>query len=999
MECYTENPKGALFCKKCGCFFKASDKQEEKNLLKERYKILSLLSTGGVGGISLTYDMSLNKLCAVKGIHKKGLSALSDKERDDVVKPFKREAELLATLRHTNLPCMTDYFIEGDYCYLVMDYIEGKDLEVILDENEGKGLPEKQVIEWAIQVSRVIEYLHSQKPPVIHGDVKPANLIVREFDGCIMLVDFGTAFLADLEGGDGPSYGTDGYAPPEQYEGILDIRSDIYAFGATLYELLTGILPEELFEFSPLRDITPEISPDTEYLVMKCLEYEMKDRFSNAKVLKQNLLEIYQKNFAIDENEYKTRSFIKPLVSEATAGDINVLVVDDETQICDAFNDMAKFFKGIHVMGFANNGEEAIKKVVEGDKKPDVILMDLRMPGIDGIETTKEILKISPVTKIVVVTAYLKEEEFFACFEAGVSGYILKSDTYWGELEKSIKKAFAGGIPISADASHLLVRAWSFQKKSSPVPVIEYREGVKKEVKEEKKFCPACNRINRPSAKFCEACGTTLSVAGRDKKVVIKLPEEPQVKSMDKIEISIRQLKVARQEDRLDILKSLSNIQDKRLVLPLIDMLKDSEPLIRKEVISILEKQRDARAFKPLVDRLTDNDLSVRIAVLNTLGNVKYKEGFSYLLEALKDENHQIRKQAVISLGDFGDERAVEPLKEARRKESPFSINMKMVIDKSIQKIKGEKDKIPTLTGDADEVEMSCITRVFTPLKTEIIPVSDVYNEEGEKYYKENNDALALENFNKALEVDPNYGKAHLNIARVILRQFNHNPELKNEYRINEALLHLNECLAVTTDTGLVFEARKYIETLIEEWNDIKAGRVKVKYNTSKLKKLPEEEKIEEEVEEEVIEEEEVEEEVIEEEEELEEEVIEEEVIEEEEEVEEEVIEEEVIEEEDKIYSIQELKEKLKEKPDDLLLLWKLGEACYKSGDFDTSLSSYLNILRIDPSDIKVHFHIGLVYKEQQKIFKALLHLKKYLKVSHQGEYATDAEKYIKELE
>ena len=190
--------------------------------------------------------MRLNRACAIKGIYRKGLKDLPQDKKEEILRPFKKEAELLANLRHPNLPCVTDYFVENDICYLVMDYIEGKDLEIILEEQGGeKGLPEKQVIEWAIQICRILEYLHEQKPPIIHGDIKPANLIIRDSDGWIMLVDFGTASF-ETDDDDEEGFGTDGYAPPEQYIGAREIRSDVYSIGATIYELLAGMLPEEL---------------------------------------------------------------------------------------------------------------------------------------------------------------------------------------------------------------------------------------------------------------------------------------------------------------------------------------------------------------------------------------------------------------------------------------------------------------------------------------------------------------------------------------------------------------------------------------------------------------------------------------------------------------------------------------------------------------------------------------------------------------------------------
>jgi serine/threonine protein kinase/Tfp pilus assembly protein PilF len=470
LECYSENPDGALFCEQCGCPFGIKEKKEETNLLKDRYKIISSLSSGGIGGISLGYDVRLNRACAIKGIYRKGLKDLPQDKKEEILRPFKKEAELLANLRHPNLPCVTDYFVENDICYLVMDYIEGKDLEIILDEQGGeKGLPEKQVMEWAIQICRILEYLHEQKPPVIHGDIKPANLIIRDSDGWIMLVDFGTASFEPNDEED--DYGTDGYAPPEQYIGAREIRSDVYSIGATIYELLAGMLPEEPFKFMPLTKIEPHISSDTERIVMKCLEYEVDNRYTNSTILKQSLLNAYKKNFGLTDSRYRTGKLI---VKDQKICDVNqkselikVFIIDSDRDMCNNFKDVAAFFKGVLVTGVAYNGKNALSTIMSASEKPDVILMELKISDMKALELINGIKEISPASKIVILTTSLAEEEFLSSFNAGASGYILKGDTSWEDLEKSIKKAYDGGTPISADASTFLIKALTSKHMSS----------------------------------------------------------------------------------------------------------------------------------------------------------------------------------------------------------------------------------------------------------------------------------------------------------------------------------------------------------------------------------------------------------------------------------------------------------------------------------------------------------------------------------------------------
>ena len=456
-ECYSENPDNTIFCENCGCPFNITTKKSEEVLLKDRYKLISPLSAGGVGEIFLTYDIRLNNTCVIKKIYKEGLKDLPLEKREEIVKPFEREAQILANLRHPNLPCVTDYFIEEDYCYLVMDYVEGDDLEVILDETckleeSYKGIHERQVLEWGIQICRVLEYLHSQKPPIIHGDIKSANLIIRNSDKLIILVDFGTATIQTVVGQEKEATGTDGYAPPEQYLGRQEIRSDIYSLSATMYELLSTNLPEESFKFAPIRELVPEVSKDTEAILEKCLSYRVQERYADAAELKQALLKAYKKNFR-PSRKHKTGELIlktgelKEREDRKKKEIVNVLVVDDDVNVRVTFKSISRMFKGVKLIGTANNGGEAIEKIKSGEVSPHVILMDMDMPVMNGIEATRKVKEILPSVKVIMLTAHVDRNTFMSSFKAGATGYIVKGDTSWADLEKYIKSAVDGGNP------------------------------------------------------------------------------------------------------------------------------------------------------------------------------------------------------------------------------------------------------------------------------------------------------------------------------------------------------------------------------------------------------------------------------------------------------------------------------------------------------------------------------------------------------------------------
>ena len=223
-------------------------------VLRGRYRINRIIGQGGMGSIYLADDLRLEgRLCALKEVeHDRSLPPeLAKQAREQ----FLREATVLARLDHPNLPKVSDFFSIGIRDYLVMDFVPGKDLRTLMIESRHKGdfLPEREVLSWANQIADALVYLHSQNPPILHRDIKPSNLKLTP-SGLVKLVDFGLVkILASdevtitvLQG-----RGTALYTPLEQYggdTGHTDARSDIYAFGSTLYHLLTNHAPIEARE-------------------------------------------------------------------------------------------------------------------------------------------------------------------------------------------------------------------------------------------------------------------------------------------------------------------------------------------------------------------------------------------------------------------------------------------------------------------------------------------------------------------------------------------------------------------------------------------------------------------------------------------------------------------------------------------------------------------------------------------------------------------------------
>ncbi|MEW6731616.1 MAG: protein kinase [Acidobacteriota bacterium] len=267
---------------------------EPGTLLVGRYLIVKRVGGGGMGNVYMARDKRLaDALRAVKEM----IEMFSDEgQRKKAVEDFERESQLLASLEHPSIPTIYDYFISEGRYYLVMKFIGGGDLASKLKMAPGGRLDERTVTEWAIQTCDVLSYIHSQQPPIIYRDLKPANLMIDDKTKRIMLVDFGIArFVAPTQKGV-TAIGTMGYAPPELFAGKVETRSDIYSLGATMFHLLTGSDPQDnpllIFDFTKNprpRQLNPAISPEMEAIICKTVEHKPEKRFSNGAEMKRAL--------------------------------------------------------------------------------------------------------------------------------------------------------------------------------------------------------------------------------------------------------------------------------------------------------------------------------------------------------------------------------------------------------------------------------------------------------------------------------------------------------------------------------------------------------------------------------------------------------------------------------------------------------------------------------------------------------------------------------------
>lgn len=275
--------------------FEGDDLKKPNDILGNRYRILGILGRGGFGAAYLAEDTHLNRLCAVKQM----LPKKRPKNLEIYHANFQREAQLLVQLNdpgHPNIPEIYDYFFNEDVHYLVMKYIEGRDLKQMMDADEISPAHWPQVVRYGVELCSALDYMSRQsEEPVMHRDIKPSNVVLGN-DNRIWLLDFGLAKVLPIEDINdvtvSKAYGSVGYTALEQWLGRATPASDIYALGAMVHHLLTGISPVETFgreftirrlqemhgQFTPIRKINRNIPRELEETIASCTASDPEQR-------------------------------------------------------------------------------------------------------------------------------------------------------------------------------------------------------------------------------------------------------------------------------------------------------------------------------------------------------------------------------------------------------------------------------------------------------------------------------------------------------------------------------------------------------------------------------------------------------------------------------------------------------------------------------------------------------------------------------------------------
>ncbi|MGF1492797.1 MAG: protein kinase [Microcoleaceae cyanobacterium] len=281
------NPPGSLFCIHCGNPVKI-----ERQI--RHYQVLRTLGQGGMGTTLLAWD-GQQRSNQANGSAAPNLVVIKEMNADmaQIAKAqelFEREARTLKTLSHRGIPQFYDFFVEVGKKYLVMEMIHGQDLEKLV-HHQGPVLPH-QAIQWMLQTCKILEYLHSQTPPIVHRDIKPANLLLQRAEQRIVVIDFGA--VKEIGTPLGTRIGAEGYSAPELDRGQPVTQSDVYAIGSTLIFLLTGKHPLNFYQklskgYGFDLESIPTIPTELQTVIHRATEYRVRDRYQTAEALAGDL--------------------------------------------------------------------------------------------------------------------------------------------------------------------------------------------------------------------------------------------------------------------------------------------------------------------------------------------------------------------------------------------------------------------------------------------------------------------------------------------------------------------------------------------------------------------------------------------------------------------------------------------------------------------------------------------------------------------------------------
>lgn len=431
-----------------GLLVAKTDKPPVDNLLEkvfvDRYYMLSVLGEGGMSVVYKAHHTMMDRPVAIKILKN------FESSQDKMLKRFQQEARAASSLNHPNLITLHDFGITTDgQAYIVMDYLEGQNLDAVIERQGYIGFERAAKI--FLQICDGLDHAHSKG--IIHRDIKPSNILVlnpNTPEESVKIVDFGIAKLLPESNKEtfhltqaGQIFGSPLFMSPEQCANKkVDSRTDIYAVGATLFTALVGSPPFEaptlaeiIYSHLKEKPASPNkanpknpLPPRFEQLVLRCLEKNPDDRFPSMADLKA---------------EIQVACGSKKDTAQVRKTLINVVVAEDSDELANNIIESLAVSGGLAVIGRAKSGEEALDKVMQ--YLPQVVLIDIRMPGLDGVQVTKQLKACSPNIRVLLYSVGEDFHPLIQTLNAGADGYIFQ-DLSPGRLGPAVK-AIVNGIP------------------------------------------------------------------------------------------------------------------------------------------------------------------------------------------------------------------------------------------------------------------------------------------------------------------------------------------------------------------------------------------------------------------------------------------------------------------------------------------------------------------------------------------------------------------------
>jgi DNA-binding NarL/FixJ family response regulator len=433
-----------------------------------RYEIEKLIGSGAVGRVYLGHDRQTGDPVAIKELMADWVA-----RAPDTVERFRREGEALRKLNHPNIVKVLATLEEGDQHYLVMEYVGGGSLADLLKRQPQ--LPIEQVISIGLELSDALSRAHHLD--IIHRDLKPGNILLAE-DGTPRLTDFGLAHLGSYPAltTAGQLLGTFQYLSPEACENQpLDARADIWSFGVVLFQMLTGQLPFDgdspleiihAIQNQPVPEVTwyrKDAPAPLADLIHRMLMRDRPVRLASARSVGAEL-EALQRG---------ARKPDRPSAPQRTTPQIKVLLVDDHAVVRQGLRTFLELQDDMIVAGEAADGAAAIEQAKL--TQPDVVLLDLMMPKMGGVEATPHIIAACPQARVIILTSFGEDDQVIPAIRAGAQGYLLK-DIPPHDLVQAVREAHQGKAQLHPDVARKLMSAVAAPPPAAPSPAPDLTE-------------------------------------------------------------------------------------------------------------------------------------------------------------------------------------------------------------------------------------------------------------------------------------------------------------------------------------------------------------------------------------------------------------------------------------------------------------------------------------------------------------------------------------------